>query len=158
MRVIDYKSGRLLSGGRDPGATQLAVYLWAATGGEPRILDRSEGRLVSVTRRGGFAVRRLTGATLRQRSSDLSHLVGGVTTAIRAGSFFPMPGPDAAHCRVCDYAGLCEARVAEQSARKAAAATAQVRAFAELPDFSDSLETLLAGEDLAPEEAGEGES
>jgi hypothetical protein len=69
-----------------------------------------------------------------------------------------MPGPDAAHCRACDYAGLCEARVAEQSARKAAAATAQVRAFRELPDFSDSLETLLAGEDIAPEEAGEGES
>jgi len=46
---------------------------------------------------------------------------------------------------------LCEARVAEQSERKARA-SAQVRGFFELPDFSENLQTLPGGYAAPPEE------
>ena len=151
VRVVDYKTGRLRSTGRDPGATQLAVYLWAATGGDAQRLVRSEGRLVSVTRRGGFAARRLAGSAVLERRTEFARLVGGVAAAIRAGWFFPVPGPGADHCKICDYASLCEARVAEQSERKARA-SAQVRGFFELPDFSENLQTLPGGYAAPPEE------
>jgi RecB family exonuclease len=155
IRVIDYKTGKLLSGGRDPGAIQLALYLWAATGGDPRRLAASEGQLASVTRRGGFALRRLHGAELLERRRDLERLAAGLIGAGRAGHFLPVPGPDAANCKICDYASLCEARVAEQVARKAD--DARMGTFLQLPDLSDMLETLSAGEaDLAGDEGDDG--
>lgn len=153
IRVIDYKTGRLNVQASDSGAIQLALYVWAATGGDARRLAASQGELVSVTRKGGFGVRRLAGALLWEHRVDLERLTASLVDGGRAGHFLPDPGPEAVHCKACDYANLCEARVAEQVAAKAD--DARLVAFRHLPKLSDLLETLSAGEAAAAGEEGD---
>jgi RecB family exonuclease len=138
VRVVDYKSGRLLPTAHAPQAVQLAVYLHAATGGDPVRLEASEAHFASVTRRGGFALQRLSGAVLHRRGAELERFVLEVAAGVRRGDFFPRPGPDRQHCASCDFEAVCEVRVAQQATLKAPAGqTAFVEA---LPDFATALE------------------
>jgi RecB family exonuclease len=138
--VIDYKSGRKTSTSHSPAAGQLVVYLLAATAGDGAVLDHSEARFVHVTRRGGFAVQRMAGDAVRRRRQDFDHLVVAVASGAAEGDFHPEPGDKGTHCRFCDYRGICDSRIVQQSERKAAAG--QAERYATLPDFSDLLHDL----------------
>jgi RecB family exonuclease len=138
--VVDYKSGRALTPKRNPQALQLVLYLLAACRGDAARLQRSEARFLYVTRRGGFVMQRLAGTRLAMRRHDFDALVQGVSAGIEAGELFPQPGPHALHCHVCDYRGLCDARIARQVQLKSGGE--QDARWRQLPDFGADLEPL----------------
>jgi RecB family exonuclease len=137
LRIVDYKTGSMLPRKRSPRASQLAVYLFAATQGEAVVLDRSEACFAYVTRRGGFATQSLPGSVLRERRAEFEALVTGVAAGITAGEFFPHPGADGSHCKNCDFRMACDVRIAPQAQFKAAAG--QTERLEALPDFASAL-------------------
>jgi ATP-dependent helicase/nuclease subunit B len=141
--VVDYKSGRRIGRRADARAVQLVLYLLAACAGDAARLDRSEGRFLYVTRRGGFGVHRLSGSRVRARRAEFEELVRSVAAGVEGGEFSPEPGPQAVHCRSCDYRSVCDARIERQVESKRRAG--QDARWAGLPDFSPDLATLEGG-------------
>ncbi|UCE03642.1 MAG: exodeoxyribonuclease V subunit gamma [Candidatus Latescibacterota bacterium] len=144
LRVIDYKSGRPAPSGPTPQALQLVLYLLAAVSGEAARLERSEARFLYVTRRGDFGLQRISGARVRQRQEDFELLAREVSSGVATGAFFPQPGPNAMHCKPCDYRNVCDARVAWQVRRKSA--SGQDARYHALPDFGTDLVSAEEGE------------
>ncbi len=140
VRVVDYKSGRVVAGKRAPQAVQLVLYLLAASRGDESCLEQSEGRFVHVTRRGGFEVQRLPGSRVRARRQDFATLADDVAIGIERGEFFPQPGDSGQHCTFCDYRPVCDARIVRQVQRKNVAG--QSARWLALPDFGAELESL----------------
>jgi ATP-dependent helicase/nuclease subunit B len=141
--VVDYKSGRRIGRRGDARAVQLVLYLLAACGGDAARLDRSEGRFLYVTRRGGFGVHRLPGSRVRARHAEFADLARAVAAGVEGGEFIPEPGPQAVHCRSCDYRSVCDVRIELQVELKQRAG--QDARWAGLPDFSPELLGLEPG-------------
>lgn len=154
--VIDYKTGRAITGKSAARAVQLVVYLHAVTAGDPGRLAASEGRFVHVTRRGGFVTQRLPGRALVDRDGDLAAFVRGAVSGMASGAFFPAPGPGAQRCQSCDYQSTCDARIAALAELKGAAG--QTRPWEALPEFASLLQReASAGAAPEEDEPGEGE-
>jgi len=151
LRVVDYKSGRVMAGKRSPQAVQLVLYLLAASRGDDSCLEQSEGRFVHVTRRGGFEVQRLPGSRLSARRQDFVTLAVDIARGIENGEFFPQPGDSGQHCTFCDYRPVCDARIVRQAQRKNMAG--QSARWLALPDFGAELESLRR---RAPKEGDDG--
>jgi RecB family exonuclease len=104
-RAVDYKTGRLPTGGRPaPSALQLPLYAQAVRERYGLDWEAVEAAYWGVRRGTGFARRELT-PPLERRWQETVAILDGIQKRARAGWFLPFP--EAGTCRTCDYRLAC---------------------------------------------------